>query len=209
VWAERQTAGRGRAGRAWTSPPGGVYCSLVVRPTRPAPELPQLALVAGLGVAEALTALGLAPAIRWPNDVLIDGLKVCGILAEASTDPQGRPYAVVGFGLNVTTDPSALPETAASLARWLAPAPDRVVLAADVLRAVDRVYRRWHRDGLAAIRHDLVRHGGWVGRIVQITTPRDAFQGQAVDLDDGGRLLVRLDSGIVRAVEMGEVTLLR
>jgi BirA family biotin operon repressor/biotin-[acetyl-CoA-carboxylase] ligase len=209
VWADRQTAGRGRAGRAWASPDGGVYVSLILRPTRPATELPQVALVAGLGVAEALAGLGLSPVIRWPNDVLLEERKVCGILAEASADRAGASYAIVGLGVNVATDPSALPEVATSLAAHRRPAPDRLDTAIRLFEAIEAAYVRWNRDGFADLRPLLLRRLGWLGRLVHITTPLEAFDGQALDVDDAGRLLVRLETGMVRAVEMGDVTLLR
>jgi BirA family biotin operon repressor/biotin-[acetyl-CoA-carboxylase] ligase len=86
VWAEQQTGGRGRAGRTWSSPPGGLYLSLILRPAREVREIPQLALVAGLAVAQTIYEVtGLWTSLRWPNDVLLNEQKVAGILVEAST----------------------------------------------------------------------------------------------------------------------------
>ena len=90
VFAARQAQGRGRLGRRWESPDGGAYFSLILRPTRPPPEIPQLSLVAGLSAAEAIRELtALSPSIRWPNDVLLNGKKVAGILTEGTSGSSG------------------------------------------------------------------------------------------------------------------------
>ena len=155
VFAARQTKGRGRMGRRWESPEGGAYFSLILRPTRPPAEIPQLSLVGGLAVAETIyeqlkrasrprrapsrqgwsptgvpdaagdgapASVSPAVSIRWPNDVLVDGKKIAGILTEGSSarDPRStnhepRSYVVLGIGINVTTAPRDLPETATSL----------------------------------------------------------------------------------------------
>lgn len=204
VWAARQEQGRGRQGRAWLSPEGGAYFSMLLRPTRPAAEWPQLSLVAGLAVAEAVRELtGLHPSIRWPNDLMLDGKKVCGILVEA-----GDRAAIVGIGINVTTDAAALPDTATSLAQAGADCePER--LTAAVCGHVDRWYDRWTALGLAPIRESLRPLMGLFGQPVHLTAGAERVEGVASDLDESGRLVVRLDSGILRAFDMGEVTLLR
>ena len=133
VWAAQQHHGRGRAGRTWESPLGGAYFSLIVRPEKAPAQIPQLSLVAGLAVVEAIHALTpLFASIRWPNDVLIRDRKVCGILLEARgavpraeipSQAQGPSrgteakagWAVVGVGINIVTDQSLLPDTATSL----------------------------------------------------------------------------------------------
>src|SRR3990167_2704863 len=108
VWAQRQEQGRGRLGRVWESPAGGIYCSVILWPLHTAAETPQLSLVAGLAVAQTIQqATSLFPTIRWPNDVLIEQKKVCGILVEARAGA-----VVIGIGMNVTTDPLDVPEHA-------------------------------------------------------------------------------------------------
>jgi BirA family biotin operon repressor/biotin-[acetyl-CoA-carboxylase] ligase len=217
VWAETQTKGRGRAGRQWASAPGGIYLSLVLRPTRAVSELPQLALVAGLATAQAIHELAnLSPTIRWPNDVFLSGQKVAGILIEAksSSRPQStvhspQSHVIIGIGVNVTTDPRNLPEGATTLDQHAKPALDRFVLAATLFRHLEQAYQQWNANGFAAIRPALIPWVGLFGQPVTITAGSRQFEGTASDLDDAGRLLVRLDSGLVRAFEVGEVTLLR
>ncbi len=204
VWAETQTAGRGRSGRTWSSPPGGMYLSFILRPQRPVTQIPQLSLVAGLAVAQGIRHVTKLPmAIRWPNDVLFDGKKIAGILVEAST------YAVVGIGMNVEMNPHKLPEGATALRDLVAPVPDRFQLAAALMRHFETLYLQWTAEGFAAIRPMLTEYVSLFGQLVHVTTAKDHVEGQAVDLDERGRLLVRLESGVIRPFESGEVMLLR
>ena len=205
VWAARQEQGRGRLGRMWESPEGGAYFSLILKPTRVAAEIPQLSLVAGLAAAQAIHELtGLFPAIRWPNDLLINDRKVGGILVEASNGT-----VIIGVGINVATRPEDLPDTATSLAAAGAIACDPDRLTGMLCRRFAAWYDEWTARGFAPIREALRPWIGVFGRPVQLTAGTDQFQGTASDLDESGRLLVRLDSGIIRPFDMGEVTLLR
>ena len=203
VFAARQTQGRGRMGRKWESPEGGAYFSLILRPSRPPAEAPQLSLVAGLSAAEAIhEQTNLSPSIRWPNDILLDGKKVAGILTEA------RDGAVVlGIGINVTTDPAALPDTATSLAAS-GISYDSHQLTTALCRKFDRWYDVWTAQGFSPIREAL-RPWLSLGGLVRLTVNSSQVEGQALDVDEEGRLLVRLESGITEAFEVGEVTLLR
>ncbi len=209
VVATQQEQGRGRLGRRWESPEGGIYCSLLVRPQRPPKEIPQLSLIAGLGVAEAIQqASGLSASIRWPNDVLIRDCKVAGILVESRNGA-----AVIGVGVNVSTTPDQLSEQATSLAVLGAPAIDPDQLAGRLCQRIRAWYDVWHAQGFAPIRDALRPHIQMFGHMVRLTTDQRAIEntieGQAVDVDEAGRLVVRLDSGLLRAFDMGEVTLLR
>ena len=205
VWAGRQERGRGRLGRTWESPEGGLYCSLILRPKRAATEIPQLSLVTGLAVAEAVREVtGLYPSIRWPNDLLIQGLKVCGILVEAKGGA-----VVVGIGVNVAAKPKNLPEEATSLAAAGASDSDVQRLLGVLCNRLSAWYDVWTAQGFHPIREALRPWMGHFGQPVHVTAGTTRFEGTATDLDESGRLVVRLDSGILRAFEMGEVTLLR
>ena len=208
VWAVRQEQGRGRLGRAWESPEGGAYLSLILRPGRPPQETPQLPLVAGLAVAEAIhESTRLHPTIRWPNDLLLDGKKVCGILVEAKNGA-----VIVGVGINVTTAADHLPETATSLLNATVDIQHstlRMRVTGALCRHFQTGYDAWTRQGFAPIRDALRPWMELFGQPVQMALGSRRIEGIAGDLDESGRLLVRLDSGLVRAFDMGEVTRLR
>ena len=205
VWAECQTRGRGRLRRTWASPAGGAYFSLILRPTRPLAETPQLSLVAGLAAAETIRELtGLLATVRWPNDLLLDGRKVAGILIENKSGA-----VVLGVGINVSTDPTQLPDTATSLAASGAVSCNSHHVAGEWCRRFQSWYGVWTARGFAPIRAALRPWIGMFGHPVQISTGSGQVEGTASDLDDGGRLLVRLDSGVVQSFDMGVVTLLR
>jgi BirA family biotin operon repressor/biotin-[acetyl-CoA-carboxylase] ligase len=216
VVAERQERGRGRLGRAWVSPSGGAYLSVIAWPARPPTEYPQLALVAGLAAAETLRDAACAyPSIRWPNDLFINDKKVGGILTETSslsnTQNAGRrtPYVVIGVGINVATDAARLPEGSTSLAAEGAAPVSREEVIAGFCRRFDRWYDVWAGQGFGPIRRALRPWLGHFGQIVRIAAGSERFEGTAQDLDDHGRLVVRLDSGVQRAFDMGEVALMK
>lgn len=205
VFAARQQQGRGRLGRTWESPEGGVYFSLILRPARSPEEIPQLSLVAGLAAAEAIREVtGLSASIRWPNDLLLEERKVAGILIEAK-----EPAVVLGVGINVTTQPTVLPETATSLAAWGA-ACDPYGLAAGVCRRFEGWYDGWSANGFGPIREALRPWLSHLGEVVRVTRgTAHQVEGQALDVDEAGRLLLRLESGAIRSFDAGEVTFLR
>ncbi len=185
VVAESQTQGRGRLDRTWVSPPrAGLTASVLVRPDLPAPLLPWLPLWTGLAVATALRDAAELPAeLKWPNDVLVAGKKVCGVLAELA----GPGAAVLGFGLNVTTRAAELPvDTASSLQLLGATVTDRATLLKVVLRAL----RRTLADPDAACLQ--YREAcSTVGAKVRLDLPGGtSVTGTAEAVDDGGRLVV-------------------
>lgn len=216
VVATQQTQGRGRLGRAWVSPAGGLYLSLILRPRRSLGETPQLSLVAGLATAEAVQErTGLVPMIRWPNDLLVNGAKLAGILVESYsyTSPDHgpslpAPAVIVGIGINVTTDLRVLPEGAVSLAAAGASCDPNELLAA-LCRRLEAWYDTWTSHGFDPIRAALRSRLAFVGQPVHVRSAATRLEGILSDVDERGRLLLRLDSGLLRAVEMGEVVLLR
>lgn len=209
VWAASQAQGRGRLGRTWASLRGGAYFSLILRPARPKEETPQLALLAGLAAAEAVQALtGLLPSIRWPNDLLLDGRKVAGILVETTGSSIPAPPVVIGIGINVTTDAKDLPDTATSLSASGA-ACDPLRLTGELCRRFLAWYDVWAVQGFGPVREALRPWTGLLGQVVRVAVGSGVCEGTAAGLDADGRLLVRLDSGVARAFDAGEVTLLR
>ena len=206
--AEQQTSGRGRRGRAWLSPPGeGLLFSVLIRTTCLPTRLPPIALLAGLAVREAVVQAcpTAEAALKWPNDVLIGGRKVAGVLVEAITIGMQVEAVVVGIGINVHT--RAFPEAIAGRATSLALCspemhPDRACVLADVLTAFDRDFQAVVRSGLAPLRARLDGADGLRGLRVR-SDAGDA--GMASGIDNDGRLLVRLDDGGLARWGAGEV----
>ena len=205
IFTEQQSQGRGRLGREWNSPEGGAYFSVILRPTQAVSAIPQLSLVAGLSAAEGIRQLcRIYPSIRWPNDLLIDGKKLAGILVESKNGA-----VVVGVGVNVKTKLSALPETAVTLAQLCATCPNPHQVVGALWRKLAYWYDIWASQGFAPVREALRPWMTHFGQPVHITSGNARFEGTAADLDEQGRLVARLDSGVLRAFDMGEVALLR
>ena len=205
VIADSQTGGRGRFGRPFFSPPGrGIYLSLVARPDWPRERLPLLTVCTAAAVCDAVEASCLRrPAVKWVNDLYLDGRKVCGILTELSAG-----WAVIGLGINVNGHafPPELQGIAGSLQMAAGGPLDRSRLAAGVLESLARMldappeayadYLRRYRAGCFT-----------VGRAVTVTRGGRSERGQALSVEDDGALLVRFEDGRTEAVRSGEATL--
>lgn len=203
--ADRQTAGRGRLGRAWQSPPGNLYASTLVR-LRPAdPPAATLALVAAVALEEVVSAyLGHhGTTLKWPNDLLLGGAKLSGILLERAGDA-----IVIGFGVNLAHHPVDLDRPATSLAAHGAmPTPDDFV--ATLADALARWIARWRGEGLAPIRDRWSARAHAPGTALTAHLP----DGSAVDgtferLDGDGALILRLADGTARVIHAGDVFLI-
>jgi BirA family transcriptional regulator, biotin operon repressor / biotin---[acetyl-CoA-carboxylase] ligase len=208
VVAEHQTAGRGRYGRAWLDEPGAnLLLSIVLRPRLPVDRFPTLGLAVGVAVVDALArSTGVRARLKWPNDVLLDGRKLAGILLESRLGPP--PAVLVGIGLNVAQErfPVEVAGQATSLALAGVREVDRERLLAAVLEAVDDWRRRLEQQGFAPVRARWCALADTLGRAVTI----DGVAGTAVELDDGGALVVddgtrrrRVVAGDVRALDPG------
>ena len=215
VAADEQTVGRGRLGRTWHSPAGdNLAFSVLLRPTRPAAEIPPLTLLAGAAVAEALRPLGVTPRLKWPNDVeLVDGAgrprKVAGILTEMASAGDSAEHVVVGIGVNVNGDdfPPELADRAISLRRALGRAVDRAELLAAVLGALERLYADFERRGAVAAVEAFAAHATLPDRCRVGTPgrPGEFLEGVALGLDPDGALRLRDDGGRVHRVISGEL----
>lgn len=201
VTALEQSAGRGRHGRAWASPPGNLYLSLLLRPNLPPGRLGELAFLAGLAVAEAVAALlpaGRAVTLKWPNDVLVDGAKIAGILIE-----QEAEAAVIGIGLNVAHSPSDTPYPATSLAA--AGAGTAVAAArACLLDRLAAALARWRGEGFAPIRSAWLARAHPLGTALSVRLPEGVIAGRFAGLDPAGALLIETADG-PRRITSGEV----
>lgn len=215
VAAEIQTAGRGRKGRAWTAPEGvNLSFSLLLRPKIPVSQVPSLTLCAAVGCRDAIAdALGPAAegiGIKWPNDLLHGGRKLCGILSEMSLTARGElDFAIVGIGLNVNLDPDALPpplcDTATSLRRIAGHPLDRSLLLALLAKRLEDAFDLGFQ-GLA----DRYRQASCtLGTPVRAIMESEILEGTAVDLTPSGALVIRTDDGTARTVLAGDVEHLR
>ena len=211
VVAEAQGKGRGRMGRTWISPKGkGIYLSVILRPDLQLMEIPKITLVAAVAVAQAVeAATGLKPEIKWPNDLLIGGKKIAGILTELNAELNRVNTVVVGIGLNVNTPADKLPAQGTSLAEELGAKVDRLELARALLTHLDRSYAQFLQEGIAPILEDWRRFAAFLGRRVRVALEGRTLDGQAVDVDASGALLVRTDTGLVESVSAGEVLVVR
>jgi BirA family biotin operon repressor/biotin-[acetyl-CoA-carboxylase] ligase len=207
VTAEHQRAGRGRLGRTWWDAPGeSLMCSVLLRPPVPPAAAPALALVAAVAVAEAVErAAGVAPALRWPNDVVAGGRKLGGILAEAVVDGDGRlRHVILGMGLNVNQEafPGPLGDVATSLRRLTGRPHDRERLLEALLAALEARYAQFLSGGFAAVAPAWRARSVTPGRPVLLPDGRRAT---ALDVAEDGALRVRLASGSLESVTAGEV----
>ena len=200
--AEEQTAGRGRGANSWQSPRStGISCSVILRPPLPPSEILVLSLAAGLAVQSAIQHEDsrVNPDLKWPNDVLIDGKKVCGILTEMNAEATRVRYIVVGIGINVNqaSFPSDLAATSLRLvtgSEW-----SRVDLVAALLKSLDREYRTLvdDRDAKELILRRFTEHSSWVtGKKVRIEENGSAFEGTTKGLDTRGFLQVLTPHGM-------------
>ena len=212
VIAERQTAGRGRLGRQWHSPAGvNLYCSLVLRPPLPPGAVPQIALVLGAGVAAVVAEeTGLRPAIKWPNDVLLGGRKVVGILTEMDSEVERVHHVIAGIGVNLngsrTAFPPALRARATSLRLATGRRVDRAAFTGRLLAALEARYGRFVRGGFASVRAEWESHSSLSGADVRVVGPEGEVAGRVLGVDTDGALRVRRRTGQVVRIVAGEVT---
>ena len=214
VVAREQTAGRGRRERVWASPKdAGLYLSVVLRPRIEARLWPLLTLAAALAVCDALReACGLETDIKWPNDVLAGGRKLCGILAETADGPGGRA-CILGVGVNISERafPPEIRDAATSVEGQTGAAPDAETLLAALLRALALRYATLHDEGGAArVVEDWEARSTYArGRRVSVRLAEETFHGTTRGLEPDGALRVETDGGATRVVRAGDVTALR
>ena len=210
VWAREQTRGRGRQGRGFASPRGNLYLSLVLRPDCAVSTAAQLSFVAALGLGDAIGSV--APALlevtyKWPNDVLLNGRKVSGILLESQTDAAGAlDWLILGLGVNVRSFPETAGFPATSLHYEGTPP---AVAEAALLEAFSRHFlswaNRWLEDGFAPVRRTWLSHAHGRGETIQVRLPGETLSGTFADLDENGALVLELAGGKRRRITAGDV----
>jgi len=208
VWAGEQIAGRGRRGRLWLSPPGNLYVSLVMRPAAAPARAAQLGFVAALALAEEVGAL-CGPSIdvtcKWPNDVLIAGRKLAGILLESEiTDNDIIDFVVIGTGANLASTPSGVEYPATSLAEQGFPEISPAQLLQAYIRRFDFWARIWREEGFAPIREAWLARAAGLGEEIRVRLEQAMLYGRFLDLDNDGALLLGMENG-ARRIAAGEV----
>lgn len=211
VVAEAQSKGRGRRGRAWSSPKAkGLYFSFVLRPSLPLNQLAQLTLMSAVAVAEAIEDISdLKPLIKWPNDILLEDRKVAGILTELRAESDQVQFVVVGIGLNVNTSAHQLTTGATSLKVASGQGFNRTQVFQAILRSLDKWYLRLYHHGFTRVMEEWKKRECTLNKRVRLTDPHGIIEGEAIDLDEDGALLVRKNNGIIFKKTAGDVFLLR
>lgn len=194
IIAETQKNGRGRMGTKWQSAPGGIWLSLVLHPSIPLENLSKITLVAGIAVTNALRGIGVDARIKWPNDVLVNGKKICGILTEVSAEIGKVDYVVLGIGVNVNVKLSGLKDeirrNSTSIANETGKPIDRTSFLASLLYELEQQYIRFKTRQFAEIVDEWINLSDTIGRNVKVMTPTMIFEGKAVGITEKGALVV-------------------
>ncbi|HOT85192.1 MAG: biotin--[acetyl-CoA-carboxylase] ligase [Candidatus Methanofastidiosum sp.] len=208
VISEVQTSGRGRRGREWNSPKGGIYISFILKPNIPPERAPQLTLVSSLALAETLNSMDkkLDAKIKWPNDILIKGKKISGILTELSSDIEKINHIVVGVGVNLNTDKNALPETGTSLKTEMGENVSIKLFLKLFLEHFDLVYKEYITNGINKIIERWKFNSDTLGKKVKIIGMNETFEGLAKDIDENGALILKTGEKEIK-VYSGDVSL--
>jgi BirA family biotin operon repressor/biotin-[acetyl-CoA-carboxylase] ligase len=211
--AETQTSGRGRLGRKWISPKGGLWFSIIFRPKLKPHETVKLMFLACLAVAETLRDLyGLKTETKWPNDVLVDGRKVCGILSEMKTVGEKMEYVIIGIGVNANLDvekefPKELWETATSIQKALGRKISLEELFKALLEKMESLYQQFLKEGFMPILEKWKSYASFLGCEVEVRGDGERLEGTASNVDEDGALILKLKDGSTRRVFAGDLSL--
>jgi BirA family biotin operon repressor/biotin-[acetyl-CoA-carboxylase] ligase len=208
VAASRQTAGRGRLGRAWESPPKvGLYVSILLRPHLTVPEPGKLTILSCVAMVDTVEAVaGVRPQIKWPNDLMLGGRKLAGLLIETERKAGRIAFSVIGMGLNVRQEAGDFPPELRKTATSLFLATGQLYRRADLLVGLLHALERRLSQPFDEVREAWMAAGSLtLGQRVTMTTSRGRKHGQAVGLDESGALLLRTDSGEVETVTAGDM----
>ena len=210
IWicAARQTAGQGRRGRVWESPTGNLAATLMLRPTKPAGECAQLSFAAAIAACDTLA--GFAPSaelrVKWPNDVLAGGAKICGILLESAGPAGDAPaWLAIGIGINLAGHPEGteFPATSLKALGAAVPTPDDALL--HLAAHFARWYEAWRDEGFAPIRDAWLARAKGLGSRIRARLATGETQGVFEGIDETGALILREGTGAVRRIAAGEV----
>lgn len=211
VIADSQSAGKGRRGRAWFSPAGlGIYFSIILRPQITPAEAAKTTLLMSVCVAETLESVaGLRARIKWPNDILVNGRKIAGILAELSTEMDSVNYLVVGLGVNVNIAANQFPDeirgSATSVLIETGNQATRIRLLAEIMGKFERYYHHAHNDNFDAVMARWRSMSDIIGRNVTVETAAGKLAGTVIELDRDGALVLKDSKGYVKRILSGDI----
>ena len=215
VFAESQSKGRGRLGRSWVSPKGkSILMSVIFRPKLLPSQASQVTLMSAVAVAKMIEKeTGLAPQIKWPNDILIEGKKMAGILTEMQSETDQVRFLIVGIGVNITVPAESLPENATSIhletAYSVQRTAFRIQLAQELLRQLEAGYDLLHDGKWEAIQQEWQHRSFLTGKHVNVRCMERQIEGTVTGLDPDGSLLVRLDHGLTERIVAGDVVVVK
>jgi len=214
IVAETQTSGRGRLKREWVSPEGGIWLSITLRPKTEPKHAPKLTLMASVAVAKTINKLfELKAEIKWPNDVLINHRKVCGILTEAKTKGEALVFVIVGIGINADFNVNALPfslrDSSTTLKEELKREIERESLLRTLLEETEFYYDMFIKEKFSNILQEWRNSAGFLGSYVEIVSHKEKIKGWAIDIDRDGALMVRLKDRTMRKVLSGDITIIK
>lgn len=208
VWARHQTAGRGRRGRTWISPLGGMYFSLLLRPGCPADQAAQLSFLSAVAVGEGVLPYLPNPqelAFKWPNDLLIADKKVCGILLESSGTAKGVSWLVVGIGINVATHPDDTDYPATSLHGTGATDAQPEILLGAIVRSFDTWLKQWRNEGFEPVLKAWLTHAKGSGQEIEVRLADRSLRGVFKALNPDGALILDVPGEGERIIPAGDV----
>lgn len=210
VVAEKQFLGRGRFGREWISPPGGVWSSLILKPEILPFDASKITLLAGVSVAETIQEVtGLNAQIKWPNDILVGERKVAGILTEMNAEIDKVKFIILGIGINVNVEiknfPSELYQKVISLKEATGGEINRVYFLKSLLESLDKYYLELKKGEFEPILSRWRKLTSTLGAYVKVATLEREIVGEAIDLDEHGGLILRLDTGEKQVIYSGEI----
>ncbi len=211
VVAETQNKGRGRLGRVWSSPKyKGIYASLILRPKISPQDASILTLLSAVSICEAIKEItGLEARIKWPNDIMLANKKLGGILTELTAETDEIRFVVIGIGINVNNNKSSLIPHATSLKEQKGENLNRAELLREILRKIETNYLLLQEKGSQKIIDKWRTHNISLGRRLKVICQGRQLEGQALDIDSDGGLLLRKDSGLIEKVTSGDVTVCR
>lgn len=213
VIAESQTGGRGRMGRKWLSPEGGIWLSIIIKPRIQPLYAHRITLLAGVSAAKAIRSYGLEAKIKWPNDVLVKGKKVCGILTEIGAEIDSIEYVVVGIGIDANVDtelfPEEIRESSTSLKKEIGREINRIEFVQRLLEEFEALYLKFHRGGFSSILEEWRNMSATIGEWVKITTQTRIIYGEAIGVDNEGALILETEEGQLEKIVAGNCEHLR